>query len=639
MKTNVRISIYLCLFMIMLLPAAKTQICQAKFSYTLGPVGQVNFLSTSTGTTGTTSYTWNFSTPNPPPVSGVGTVAVFQNVTFTAAGTYTVALGISNASLGCSSSTTQLVIVTPSCSINFSTSPAASSVLCSGSATASALGFCGPVTYSWFPSGTGAAQYSLCTGNHTVFVSGTTSTGLCCPTTSAVVTVPLFSCALNAGFTQTISPSSGIVNFASTTSGTASSSTYTWNYGDASANGAGVTSTHTYSTSGTYSVKLIVNNNSFPSCTDTIIQPISVNVATCNLVANFVYSVAASTSMYYKNTCTGTLSTSSYSWNFGDGSTAFGPSTTHSYSIPGTYTVTLNATNNATPFCTSAKSLAVQVPSVICNISSAFNHTVGLNGVVTFSSNYSGTQANHFWNFGDGYSAIIPAPTHTYTNAGTHYVKLTVTDTAYYFCKDSVIQSINITGVPCVANSVFTLVPTGTPKFWNAIPNYPYNISTAVWSWGDGSTSNGLYTSHVYSVSGTYTICLSTTVSCGASSSYCFPYAISKPAGGGSGSDVYSINVVAPALSVNIQQFANEELEFNIFPNPSSGLFTLKLNRNEGSACTVTIYDLCGKSEFHSVFLGETEQKIEGVDMQNGLHFIQVIQGNKSATKKLLIIK
>ena len=65
-------------------------------------------------------------------------------------------------------------------------------------------------------------------------------------------------------------------------------------------------------------------------------------------------------------------------------------------------------------------------------------------------------------------------------------------------CVSSATQAVNVTNVSCTANSGFSIVPTTTAQYWNAIPSYPYNITNAVWSWGDNSSSRALHIASIF---------------------------------------------------------------------------------------------------------------------------------------------
>jgi PKD repeat protein len=59
-----------------------------------------------------------------------------------------------------------------------------------------------------------------------------------------------------------------------------------------------------------------------------------------------------------------------------------------------------------------------------------------------------GSIVSYEWDFGDGHSGVGETPTHTFNSAGTHFVKLTVTDNEG--ARNSVTHSITVTAAPTV---------------------------------------------------------------------------------------------------------------------------------------------------------------------------------------------
>jgi PKD repeat protein len=118
-----------------------------------------------------------------------------------------------------------------------------------------------------------------------------------------------------------------------------------------------------------------------------------------------------------------------YSWNFGDGATASGASTSHVYASPGTYEVALTVTNDAGQSTTSSHTVAVYAaPSALFSVAPV---TTLPRTAVSFnagsSSDAGGTITGYNWNFGDGGTASGPSPSHAYAGPGAYTVTLTVT--------------------------------------------------------------------------------------------------------------------------------------------------------------------------------------------------------------------
>ncbi len=120
-----------------------------------------------------------------------------------------------------------------------------------------------------------------------------------------------------------------------------------WDFGDGSTASGGIVS-HSYATAGTYTAKLTVTDNSGSIASNTVVLTIQDRPPSATFIpspSNSTTGLAVSFSAAGTTDPDGTIS--SYSWNFGDGSTGTGFSTTHTFSTPGIYTVTLTVTDNS----------------------------------------------------------------------------------------------------------------------------------------------------------------------------------------------------------------------------------------------------------------------------------------------------
>jgi PKD repeat protein len=115
-----------------------------------------------------------------------------------------------------------------------------------------------------------------------------------------------------------------------------------------------------------------------------------------------------------------------WNWTF-DGAT---PSTSTdqnpvvTYDIPGTYPVTLDASNSVGSDNITVNSYIVvdDVPTASFSANSDTTHVVFLN------TSIGGTNPTYLWNFGDGMTSTDETPSHDYAAGGTYIVTLTVTN-------------------------------------------------------------------------------------------------------------------------------------------------------------------------------------------------------------------
>ncbi len=486
-----------------------------------------------------------------------------------------------------------------------------------------------------FPSYTYTAN-----GTYTVNLFILSSAPTCSSGATAVITITNVNanpCNLNANFNFTQSVS-GQVQFNNTSSGTLAATTYTWNFGDNSTSNL-MSPAHTYSANGIYTATLYASNNATPACTSSIQIPVNVNTY-CNLIASFTKTNSANGLVNFQSTSTGTLNGYVYFWTFGDGaqaSSGTNPVTSHVYAN-GNYTATLMVMNSSvTPSCIDTAFQAVSVNNNTCGLANPTIISSPNNGVLNFSAAGQGITANtsYTWNFGNGFGSFLAAPSATYPSAGVYGVNLILSNGP--LCTVTKFQTFSVTGIPCVANANFTVVPTGTNQVWTAIPSFPWNVSNAQWSWGDGSNTYSLYASHQYSASGMYPICLTVTANCGATASACASYSIYRGAG-----FVY-INVSPPAIKYNqiISGIFNLESAFlQVYPQPNAGAFELVYAQGYAESAKVNVYALNGAC-IKSVDWPNTHLPLQlnWTDLNAGLYLLKISSPEGQIQKKLIIEK
>ena len=131
-------------------------------------------------------------------------------------------------------------------------------------------------------------------------------------------------------------------------------------------------------------------------------------------------------SLTVKFTDTSVGSVTAWSWSFGDGDSSFVQNPTHIYRTVGTFTVTLTATGPGGSNTIGKTDLISVLEGVQADFSpDTTSGRVPL--VVTFSDSSTGPVTVWLWTFGDGDSSTVQHPTHTYTEANTFDVMLTVT--------------------------------------------------------------------------------------------------------------------------------------------------------------------------------------------------------------------
>jgi PKD repeat protein len=403
-------------------------------------------------------WNWNFG-------DGITSNSQNPNHVYANPGTYTVTETITNAGF-CPGTNTQVVTVNPYPSLAF-----ALTSVCSGinvpvinTSTISS----GGINYSWLitggtPNNSNVANpiFSYATsGNYTVNLTGTSNAGCVSnlSNTVAITPAPIANFIVNntACSTATVS-----VISTSSLNGGAAITNYQYDWNDLSPNSLTNPATHTYSSSGSKSITLLITSAS--GCTSSATQNFTV---TQSPIVNYTFTpLCMGSAINFTNTSSTPAGTNSYTWNYGDASVSNVSNPSHTYSNSGTYSVTLIATN--TDLCTDSIKKVVNVygtadvdflASDVC-----FNTPTSFTNITTTTLNANtGAIASYSWNFGAiAGSSSSTNPIYTYTNpanatANTTY-SVTLFATTIDGCKDSITKVVTVYSLPTptfVADSV-----------------------------------------------------------------------------------------------------------------------------------------------------------------------------------------
>jgi len=310
---------------------------------------------------------------------------------------------------------------------------------------------------------------------------------------------------------------------------------YSWDFGDGAV-ASGVTAAHTYAADGTYTVTLTVTDDAgASSATSQTVTVTSATPANQAPVADFSF-VCTDLACSFDGTASldpdGSIV--SYGWDFGDGSTGTGVTPTHTYTVDGSYTVTLTVTDDAGATGTLNQTVSVTAATTnqAPNADFIFACTdLACSYDASGSLDPDGSIVSYGWDFGDGSTGTGVTPTHTYAVEGSYTVTLTVTDDAG--ATGILSQTVSVTAATAnqapVADFSFTCTDLAC-SFDGGLSTDDGTITAYAWSFGDGATATGVSSTHTYAGAGTYTVTLTVTDDAGLSGSVSQNVSVTAPA-------------------------------------------------------------------------------------------------------------
>lgn len=176
----------------------------------------------------------------------------------------------------------------------------------------------------------------------------------------------------------------------------------------------------------------------------------------------------------------------------------------------------------------------------------------------------------------------------------------------------------------CVADFTYT-VSGGTVSVSGT--GTPTASGVYGWQWGDGTTmpGSGQNTSHTYTTSGTYSLCLT--------------YAAYIPPTSGCTTQVCK-NVVVSFVGVN--EYTNFLKSISISPNPAKSFVNIDYSLTKSSKLGISILDVTGKlvdnvESEKELEVGNHTKRYNTEHLSSGIYFIRFKTENGVETKKLIV--
>lgn len=258
--------------------------------------------------------------------------------------------------------------------------------------------------------------------------------------------------------------------------------------------------THVYKNTGHYDVKLVVE--SADGCRDSIVKINLVHVE--DIQAKYDINYTSSCAPMIVNFTDRSSNSTSWFWDFGDGSSSNAANPFHIYNNSGKYTVTLVVGNGNGCYDTLINLDQIDVPGPIAAFT--FSDSIVCGPEQIHFTDLSSNASKWIWAFGDGSTSTQQHPSHHYEKEGVYQVSLTSIDASG--CKGFYTATTPIT-IGSLPKAEFTISDTiGCTPFQLDIKNKSTNASIWEWNLGNGITLNDSVINYSFDNPGAYSLSL-----------------------------------------------------------------------------------------------------------------------------------
>ncbi len=291
------------------------------------------------------SYAWDFG-------DGTSGTGVTASHSYAAAGTYGVSVTVTDDQGATNTATTSVTVTAP-----VNQPPTASftsnctDLSCSFDANGSSDSDGNIVSYAWdFGDGSNASgvttNHSYATaGSYTVSLTVTDDQGATNTSTANVSVTPPANQAPTASFVPSCTDLACSFDASASSDPDGSIASYAWDFGDGTT-GSGFNPSHTYAVAGTYNVQLTVTDDqgATASTSGSVTVSAAPNQAPTASFTSSCTDLACSFDASASSDADGSIA--SYAWNYGDGTTGTGITSSHSFASAGSYDVVLTVTDD-----------------------------------------------------------------------------------------------------------------------------------------------------------------------------------------------------------------------------------------------------------------------------------------------------
>jgi len=382
-------------------------------------------------------------------------------------------------------------------------------------------------------------------------------------------------------------------------------------------------------------------------------------------VADFVAATTSSCTGTIQFTQTSSNNPTSFLWTFGDGTTSTLQNPSHTYTSNGTYTVTLKATNSY------GNNTKTKTSYITINLAAAPTTTgASCTGPCSVTLSASGNGTLNWYNAATGGTLL-----HT----GTTYTTPTLSSTTTYYVQSVANSTPQSAGMAAkTANGGYYTNTAAWALTFDALSNLTINsvtvyanssASRCIWLKNSSGTMIDSVTTNI--ASGTHSVTLNLNVPAGTgyqlgtdancnlwreTSGAVYPYTVAgliSITGNTAAATTYyyyfyNWQVTSPScLSARVPVVAtintttgieeNSESVFDVFPNPNSGSFDIKLNNQEFQNSTISLTNILGQVLLEKKVQNNSTIHIDATDFSQGMYYIKVQTEKSTYTKKVLI--